>query len=232
MKLIAVLDLMGGRVVHARRGQRHAYRPLQSRLCAGNDAQALAEALMELHPFHAIYIADLDAILRRGDNLSAIERVHRSLPEVSLWVDAGIADAAALQAFRAAQPATAVVGSESLAQLPAPWGAGGVHDEVLLSLDFRGSTFCGPAELLASPETWPRRVLAMNLARVGSGDGPDLELVARLRGRHPGGEVYAAGGVRHRADLEALRTVGAAGVLLASAVHDGRLTAADLAAIR
>jgi phosphoribosylformimino-5-aminoimidazole carboxamide ribotide isomerase len=70
----------------------------------------------------------------------------------------------------------------------------------------------------------------MNLDRVGSGEGPDLGLVARLHACRPAGEVYAAGGIRGPDDLLAVRSAGAAGALLASALHDGRLTAADLAA--
>jgi phosphoribosylformimino-5-aminoimidazole carboxamide ribotide isomerase len=226
VKLVAVLDLMAGRVVHARRGQRDGYLPLESRLCAGSDPQEVAAALLRLHPFHALYIADLDAILGHGDNSLVIGRLHRGLPRTKLWVDAGIADAAALARFRAALPATAVIGSESLVdpQAVAP------HEDVVLSLDFRGADFCGPARLLEAPGRWPRRVLAMNLERVGASAGPDLGLVARLHALHAAGEVYAAGGVRHRGDLEGLRAAGAAGALLASALHDGRLGAADLAA--
>jgi phosphoribosylformimino-5-aminoimidazole carboxamide ribotide isomerase len=41
--------------------------------------------------------------------------------------------------------------------------------------------------------------------------------------------LYAAGGVRGRHDLQVLRDAGIAGVLVASALHDGRLTSADLA---
>ena len=52
---------------------------------------------------------------------------------------------------------------------------------IVLSLDFRGDAFQGPEEILAEPDLWPRRIIVMTLARVGSGAGPDL---ARL-GRDP-----------------------------------------------
>jgi phosphoribosylformimino-5-aminoimidazole carboxamide ribotide isomerase len=214
---------MAGRVVHARRGLRHAYPPLASRLCAGSEAPAVAAALARLHAFHALYIADIDAILGRGDNFHVIADVQRAVPDTALWVDAGIGDAAALRRFRAALPATAVIGSETLTQLS-------LDGDVVLSLDFKDGAFRGPADLLGAPEIWPRRALAMNLDRVGSGEGPDLGLVARLHACRPAGEVYAAGGIRGPDDLLAVRSAGAAGALLASALHDGRLTAADLAA--
>ena len=41
-------------------------------------------------------------------------------------------------------------------------------------------------------------------------------------------KIYAAGGVRNRADLMALRHCAAAGVLVASALHEGAITAQDM----
>lgn len=231
MKLVAVLDLMRGQAVHARRGERHAYQPVESRLGSGSDVPALARALLRLHPFHAIYIADLDAILGRGDNLEVMTGVAAAIPATPLWVDAGIADGRAVQALRAALPAaTVVVGSESIvaAQWPNDLDTASCH--FILSLDFKAGVFRGPPDLLQSPARWPRRVLAMNLDRVGSGEGPDMDLLAQLQARKPNAEVFAAGGVRCRGDLETLKAAGVAGALIASALHDGRLSAADLAA--
>ena len=227
MKLVAVMDLMAGQVVHARRGLRDAYLPLRSGLCPGCDAVTVAGALLALHPFHALYLADLDAILRRGDNLAVMERLRRTLPDQPLWVDAGIGNAAALQRFRDAGLGTAVIGSETVADLHVLEGAAG-GDDFVLSLDFRAGAFLGPAQLATSAKHWPRRIVAMNLDRVGSGSGPDLALLATLRQRRSHGEIFAAGGIRSRADVDAAGAAGAAGVLLASALHDGSLTADDL----
>jgi phosphoribosylformimino-5-aminoimidazole carboxamide ribotide isomerase len=96
-------------------------------------------------------------------------------------------------------------------------------------LDFRGDVFQGPPELLARPDLWPPRIIVMTLARVGGGAGPDLERLAAIRRAAGPRDVLAAGGVRDRADLDALQAAGAAGALVASALHDGRITGADLA---
>lgn len=97
-----------------------------------------------------------------------------------------------------------------------------------LSLDFRGDDFIGPRELLDDAALWPDRVIVMTLARVGSGEGPDLarlwDIVARAQGRR----IYAAGGVRNVGDLEALRDIGIAGALVATALHNGRISAPEL----
>ena len=74
-----------------------------------------------------------------------------------------------------------------------------------------------------------RRMLVLDLARVGVGGGTGTEaLCRRVKESDPALEVLAGGGVRGPEDLRRLRNCGVDGVLVASALHDGRLTRADL----
>jgi uncharacterized protein related to proFAR isomerase len=121
-----------------------------------------------------------------------------------------------------------VLGSESLEDVEA-LAALRRSERILLSLDFRGEERQGPARIFDDETLWPHRVIAMTLGRVGSHAGPDLDrlgaILALAQKRHA---IYAAGGVRGMRDLEQLRQIGAAGVLIASALHDGHVTAGDL----
>jgi phosphoribosylformimino-5-aminoimidazole carboxamide ribotide isomerase len=69
-----------------------------------------------------------------------------------------------------------------------------------------------------------RELLVIDLARVGSGSGPPLDAVAGLAAALPGVAIYAGGGVRDDADLRALESAGAAGALVATALHEGAIT--------
>jgi phosphoribosylformimino-5-aminoimidazole carboxamide ribotide isomerase len=69
----------------------------------------------------------------------------------------------------------------------------------------------------------------MTLARVGSGSGPDMDRLRSINAKAPDRRVYAAGGVRDAADLVALRRAGIAGALVASSLHNGKLTGAQIA---
>jgi phosphoribosylformimino-5-aminoimidazole carboxamide ribotide isomerase len=71
----------------------------------------------------------------------------------------------------------------------------------------------------------------MTLLRVGSGAGPDLARLAAIRSIAGEREIYAAGGVRDAADLLALKTVGASGALIATALHEQRVVRTDLEAL-
>jgi len=67
---------------------------------------------------------------------------------------------------------------------------------------------------------------------VGTTAGPDLARLARCRALAPKSRCYSAGGVRDIRDLERLQDAGAAGALLASALHDGLINAEAAAAFR
>jgi phosphoribosylformimino-5-aminoimidazole carboxamide ribotide isomerase len=66
-----------------------------------------------------------------------------------------------------------------------------------------------------------RDVILLDLARVGTGRGLDLELLAAAARRFPDVRLIAGGGVRGPADLVALQALGVAGVLVATALHRG-----------
>ena len=225
MQVIPVVDLKGGVVVRAQRGDRAAYRPIETPLAATSDAVDVVRGLLALHAFRTLYVADLDAIMATGDNVDAIRRIRQAFPSLDLWIDNGAADAGALDALSASKLGAPVIGSESqrdgalLSRVA----------EALLSLDFRGDAFLGPLEILERPELWPQRIIVMTLARVGSAAGPDIERLAAIRAIADGRMIYAAGGVRDANDLSMLRAAGLAGAIVATALHDGHLTGAEIA---
>lgn len=228
--IVPVLDLKGGQVVHARAGERARYQPIQSMLAAGSEPRAVLDGLLSLAPFRRVYIADLDAIEGQGDHRPLIADLARRYRDVAFWLDGGFVGAAEAAAALAAG-AMPVLGSESLPNEAA------LSDAVtrlgkancVLSLDYRGERFVGPAAIETSPELWPDQIIAMTLARVGSGAGPDIARLAALQRTAGARQLFAAGGVRDVADLARLAAMGVAGALVASALHDGRLTAAALA---
>ena len=57
------------------------------------------------------------------------------------------------------------------------------------------------------------------------------DLCREISRKWPHIELIGGGGVRALADLRSLRAAGCRGALVASALHDGRLSAADLAAV-
>lgn len=215
-------------MVRAQRGERHAYRPVVSRLCPSAAPLDVVQALLELYPFTHLYIADLDAIQRHGHHRKVIAELRAQFPNLDIWLDAGISTIAEWQAWQALD-LQCVVGSESQQDVHQTYRLIehlGV-DRAVLSLDIGAEGQRGPDDLFNNTSCWPTKIVAMTLTRVGSQLGPDWATLDSVQ--HQGRQVYAAGGVRNAADLATLKSKGVAGALIASALHDGLIDSAELA---
>lgn len=221
LKIIPVIDIKDGWVVHARRGQREAYKPIRSPLSHDARPASVVHGLMRLADFDTLYIADLDALMASAPQTAIINELRAAFPELNLWVDAGLAASHPKHDAFPRIPCP-VIGSESLrvetltklAAIENPW---------ILSLDFSQEQFIGPEQLLTRPCLWPEWVILMQLSRVGSFEGPDFKAARQFTAQYPGHRFVLAGGVRHAGDLDDLAGMGVAAVLVASALHAGTL---------
>ena len=237
MRVIPVIDLKGGVAVHAVRGDRERYRPLRSRIAEGSDPVDLACAVRERFGLDELYVADLDAI---GGGPGSPEVVAALAREGRVMVDAGTTAAPAVARLLELGVARVVIGTESLpgaeafrrlrAELPdAP---------LVLSLDLRAGQLLSPDPALNGMaagdalarfvEAGAREAIVLDLARVGTGEGPDVTLLGELHARFPDVELLAGGGVRDAADLRALAGAGTSGALVATALHGGAIGAGEL----
>lgn len=233
MRIVGVLDLMGGVVVRGVAGRRELYRPIVSNLCDSSKPAEVARALVETFGLRELYLADLDAIAGAEPAWAVYDAVRQS--GASLWIDAGVR--AVEDGVRFAEVGTVVAGLETVAGLDVVERlASRLGDRLVFSLDLRcGAPLAWGADAegiaCSAVECGVRRLLVLDLARVGVGQGTGTEeLCARLAAAHPGVEISAGGGVRGRADLERLSACGVSAALVASALHDGRLTRDDVGA--
>jgi phosphoribosylformimino-5-aminoimidazole carboxamide ribotide isomerase len=242
MRILPVLDVLGGRVVRGVGGRRHEYRPVVSRFTPSCEPVDVADAFHTHFGLTELYFADLDAI---GGAAPALP-VYGALRSrgFRLWVDAGLRTASAAGPLAEAGVEGIVAGLETmagpevLAELCQVLG-----ERVVFSLDLKGGVPLGDVSGWGSADApviaargvaaGVRRVIVLDLARVGEAAGTGTEdLCRRLAESHPEAEVFAGGGVRDLADLRRLRQCGVAGVLVASALHDGRLGPEHLQALQ
>ena len=219
MKIIPVIDLKKGVVVHAKFGQRENYHPIQSVLTTKTDVVSILKSFLRLHAFDTFYIADLEAITGEGSQQFLIEQVATDFPKITFWVDAGY------QTARNFLPNyLPVLGSECFTN-------DNFHElenfqkRFILSLDFgtHGEKL-GSQKIFSETECWSENVIVMTLNRVGSLHGVASDLLLEFKGNYPKTNFIAAGGVRNHDDLAQLERIGIEQVLVASALHSGALT--------
>jgi phosphoribosylformimino-5-aminoimidazole carboxamide ribotide isomerase len=211
VRVVGVIDLKAGAAVHAVRGERERYRPL-------GDPLAIARRFDEL------YVADLDAIAGTGANDAIIAALAH---EARVMVDAGVSEPEPARALLDLGVERVVVGTETLAdadahaRVPEAVLSVDLHDGRVLSRDPQLAGLPAVDAVARLHHEALREVIVLDLARVGTGAGPDVASIAAIHAAFPDLELLAGGGVREAADLHALEAAGAAGALVATALHRG-----------
>jgi len=220
MLIIPVIDLLDGQVVHAKRGERTSYQPLESRLCHESSPVTVVEAFLRISPFDLIYIADLNAIQSRGNNRALIQTIRHEFPHLGIWLDNGISSLGKSRLSIAKQDSI-VIGSEThVSSMHLKDLKASTHD-FILSLDFHLGDFLGEPDVLADRDCWPEKIILMNLDRVGTNQGYDQGLLEDLLTDINNRQIFVAGGIHREEQLFHLEKLGIKGVLVATALHSG-----------
>jgi phosphoribosylformimino-5-aminoimidazole carboxamide ribotide isomerase len=240
-RVIPVIDLKAGRAVHAIAGRRDHYQPLVSVLHPNCEVVPLARALRDTLGCGSLYLADLDAIA----GLTVDVAMHLQLLSLGLelWIDAGLRNATASSLAIDDSKYVHVAGLETVAgpaELASIIRIAG-PDRVILSLDlFDGKPRLARADQWKDPESAAdlareaidlgiQRLILLDIARVGTGQGAGTtRLTTAILRSHSDIELFVGGGISGLTEIREWRDRGVSGVLIGSALHDGRITAADL----
>lgn len=241
MQILPVLDLMHGVVVHGVAGEREKYRPIDSQLTRETDPLSVARAFRDHFGLTMLYLADLDAIAGRPPSFAIYDSLLKE--GFQLWLDPGIRSLAQATHMTQGKIASLVIGLETLPDAEILQKLRGRIDPLgmIISLDmkhkqpltangrWRGLSILEIADEIVTLGF--TRLLLLDLAQVGTGAGPCThELGGCLRTRY-GDVLYLAtgGGVRDSADLSRLSQAGYDAVLIASALHNGKLRRVNMA---
>lgn len=241
MAILPVLDLLKGKIVRGIGGRRDEYRPVVSKLLDSADPVAVAKALHAHFGFEDFYLADLDAIIHSEPAFDVYTNIHKA--GFRLWIDAGIRSAGETSAMLLREHSNSVVvGLESLdgpTALEALVQRAG-PERIVFSLDLKAGQPLGQVKAWPSAASWSiaehaivalgiRRMIVLDLARVGVGEGLGTEeLCCRLKKTYPQLQLTAGGGVNGIDDVKRLQGIGVDHVLVASALHDGRISPDDV----
>ncbi len=240
MKVLPVMDILNGQVVHAVRGERSRYKPIESILTKSSEPVVVAAAF-KTAGFKEMYIADLDAIIDCTVHHFELLKEIAQKTGLNLVVDVGVTSLERAKILLDASVSKIVVGTETLQSknfVKAAVERFG-SQRVVVSLDLKGKKvlvadgFEGCTDALCLLREFKamgvREIIVLDLARVGSCEGVDIQFLRKIKAEL-GLEVYAGGGVRNIWDLVELHDNDISGALVATALHTGKISVAELKA--
>jgi phosphoribosylformimino-5-aminoimidazole carboxamide ribotide isomerase len=233
LKVIPVIDILNGIAVHAVKGERREYKPLQSVLCNSVDPLEVAKAFKALG-FNELYVADLDAIIDCSTNFQTL-KLTVDATKIKLMVDAGVTSIERAKKLLDCGVSKVVIGTETLQSRSFVTEAVKLfgRDRVVVSLDLKADKvlaklgFADCLDPMCLLRDFKRAgvlgVIVLDLARVGSSKGVNIDFLRKVL-TEGGMDVYVGGGVRDINDLVELRDLDVSGVLVATALHSGRIS--------
>jgi phosphoribosylformimino-5-aminoimidazole carboxamide ribotide isomerase len=227
-QLIPAVDVVGAEAVRLRRGDFDA---VVTR--AGDPVDVVRRFAAAGPPL--VHVVDLDGARGGQVRPALVATLAAAASPTPVQASGGIRSPADAQALLDAGASRVVVGTaaldgpDALAELAAAFG-----ERLVVAVDVRegrvavagwGRTTQVTPEALAErcADAGVARLLCTAIERDGTMDGPDLDLLARVRD-HSGLPVLAAGGVQSEADLDALAGLGLEGAVVGRALLEGTIT--------
>jgi phosphoribosylformimino-5-aminoimidazole carboxamide ribotide isomerase len=232
LKIIPVIDILNGKVVHAVKGQRTNYRPLESMLFKSTSPLDVSKEFKALG-FTELYVADLDAIIDCSTDFEVFKHIAKETG-LHLMVDAGVASIERAHRLFESGVSKLIIGTETLQSKKFVEQSVDIFgsERVLVSIDLKGNKILikigfngclSPICLLQDfKQMGISQVIVLDLMRVGSDEGVNMDFLKKVIA-DVGVDIYVGGGVRNIDDLIALRKQGVKGALVATSLHSGKI---------
>jgi phosphoribosylformimino-5-aminoimidazole carboxamide ribotide isomerase len=219
------MDLLNGSVVHAVKGERSKYKPIQdSMICDSSDPFGIISAV---NP-RELYIADLDHIQDIGDNFEIIKKISG---KTKTMVDIGVKNMIDVQ--KCAEIAdTVIIGTETASFEVIEKAALQFPGRIIVSIDMKnGYVLTKDTKMEVRPEDLVRRmdeigikdIIILDLGKVGTSIGIDeifLKKIVEISTHN----ILVGGGIKNLDDIEILKRLGIGGALAATALHNGNIS--------
>lgn len=228
-RLIFVMDLLDGVLVHAKRGEREKYVPIHrfSSIVTSSDPARVLETIKPKE----VYIADLNRLMSTGNNRPILKDLRTRNMDLRIMLDYGVKGMEDLkEAIDAEMADKFILGTETISiELLEEASKSDMINDICISIDlFNNEVLTSdtrlkidPLQLIKELNKFPvRDVIVLELNRVGTKSGIDFEFLARAveLSEH---DILCGGGVRNCEDVHKMAAIGVKGALVATAVHEG-----------
>jgi phosphoribosylformimino-5-aminoimidazole carboxamide ribotide isomerase len=225
------MDLLGGKVVRLHKGRYDAV------TVYSDDPLATVQRFVDAGATR-VHIVDLDGARDAQPTQAALVREIVKHTGANVQVGGGIRSMAQIEAYVAAGVERVVLGTAAVKD-PALVERACAAFKIVVAVDARdgmvategwteGSTVSAVDLAARAQAMGAQAVLYTDIARDGTGEGPNVEATAALARAVPGLEVIASGGIGSRAHLEALaQRPEIAACVVGRALYDGTMSVRD-----
>jgi phosphoribosylformimino-5-aminoimidazole carboxamide ribotide isomerase len=232
-RIIPVIDILNSKAVHAKKGIRENYKPLRSKLFHSNNPSKIIKCLRYKYGFKEIYIADLDAIVKKKPNFKLLSKISK-IPDIIILIDPGIATLDDVRVFSQYDFEKLILGLETLNNLEVISESIkliGSH-KIIISIDMyneKVSTNIKELKNVSLIEIVKKienlgvnEIILLDLFMVGQklGGVPPLYLNIRNVFRK---KILVGGGIKEYKDIVTYSKYNFSGVLIGTALHDGTI---------
>ena len=222
--IVPAVDVLDGRAVRLARGD---YDRVAAE--AGDPLELIARAAASGPPL--VHVVALGAARDGGAPLGLARRAAAAAAPVPVQLGGGVRSVADAEALAAAGVARVMVGTAAFGEIPLEEFVAALGARLVVAVDvadghvrtagWRESSGLTTAEALARcTAAGVTNLLCTAIDRDGTRSGPDLELLREAREGFAG-SILAAGGIRGRDDLDAVRALGIDGAVVGRAWLDG-----------
>jgi phosphoribosylformimino-5-aminoimidazole carboxamide ribotide isomerase len=232
-KVIPVIDILNSEAVHAVKGERDKYKPLKSALVKNSEPVEIISKVKNDTLIQEVYIADLDAILKREPNHSLLAKILK-IPDIKVLIDPGIILAKNISEYSDYGLDSLILGLETIENLSVISDCleiMGTH-KTIVSIDMYKETILtnvkeiknqGPIETIKKIEKLGvNKIILLDLYKVGQKIGGIPPLYLKIREQF-NGQILVGGGIKDIRDIEMYKHHNFSGVLVGTALHDGTI---------
>lgn len=224
-RVVFVLDIFNGKVVHAVKGEREKYRSIHefSSVCSKSEPIGIVN---ELTP-REVYIADLNRLRGTGNNDEVIKKVG--------WKAKSMLDLGALTMddIHLGQELahSVVLGTETATESLLDDACSFYPRSINMSIDLLGGKILThepefkipPVKLVKMLNSYDiNDLIILELSKVGTSSGINTKFLKDLVD-HSNHNIILGGGIRNIKEISLLKDIGLEGVLVATSVHNGSI---------
>ena len=216
MDIIPVIDILDNHVVTALKGDRYAYQKINIKLYNSTEPIKIINQIVGIYSPKIIYIADLDAIISDRVNHNILMKILKRFPKVDFWIDSGLNKINLDKNYNNYVPIFCSEKAKNFELISKKF------KDYVCSIDYKNGII-GPKSIHRCIKTYPKKIIIMNLSRVGTKLKPNFHIVRKFITKKYKNEYYVAGGIRSMLDIKSAKLLGASGVLISSLLYMNKL---------